>query len=546
MTTIAGAVHVGEALAILATLDVLPESQRMLAAETAAKVANDVLFVAVIGEFKRGKTTLINAMLEDEVLPTGVTPVTAVPTLLRSGRAPSAMLLGNDDLKTTIDLDDLAAYVTEQGNPGNHRGIREVVVTHPAQVLRSGLTFVDTPGMGSVYAHNTDTTEAFLPRVDVAVLVLSVDAPLSAAEAALLKRARGSAARTAVCLNKVDLLSGDEVDEVVSFITQQLDGAGGTFDVPVFPISARRAMEGRPGSGVPELLHWLEHEVAGDRRALIAERSVRILEALVGAAEAAVSVEEAVAAHSAAALELASAAFEDAQRELASEAAEARSLLRVARAEVTSNVVAPRAEQLRAGLPTALLAGGDDWTEELRAAAVRWIRDTEPELVQAMVPRLQRYAVRLQDRVDHFVVRAGAAFGVTLPSPAAIGGSLTLPPVRVEFSGAPGAVAMGVMGLRQRFPGRVGDRWRAAARRQRAFEDADRLAGRLHHASCQAVAAASDAWAAEVDERWRMASDAMVDAVARGRRAGATEPSGLSLDPLRIQLARIRWMVSDA
>jgi GTPase Era involved in 16S rRNA processing len=85
--------------------------------------------------------------------------------------------------------------------------VREVVVEQPAPLLASGLVLADTPGTGSVHRHNTATTTACFPRIDVAVLVLTVDAPLSEAETGLLATVGGTAARMAVCLNKTDLLS---------------------------------------------------------------------------------------------------------------------------------------------------------------------------------------------------------------------------------------------------------------------------------------------------------------------------------------------------
>jgi len=76
---------VEDGLRALATLELLPEAQRQLAEEAAAKLSGLGLYVAVIGEFKRGKTTLINALLGVELLPTGVLPVTAIPALVRFG-----------------------------------------------------------------------------------------------------------------------------------------------------------------------------------------------------------------------------------------------------------------------------------------------------------------------------------------------------------------------------------------------------------------------------------------------------------------------------
>jgi len=169
----------------LAELDLLPVDQRRLAAEAADKLADSVVYVAVIGEFKRGKSSLINALLGDEVLPPA-SPGHRGAHLVRFGRARRATVRLSDDTEIPIGVAELPDYITEAGNPGNGRGVREVVVEHPSPLLGPGIVLADTPGTGSVHAHNTQSTAAFLPRVDVALLVLSVTAPLSDAEAHLL------------------------------------------------------------------------------------------------------------------------------------------------------------------------------------------------------------------------------------------------------------------------------------------------------------------------------------------------------------------------
>ena len=163
-THIAGA-SLEDALRTLASLELLPIAQRQLAEESADKLAGSGLYVAVIGEFKRGKTTLINALLGADLLPTGVLPVTAVPALARFGMRPRVTLRLLDGSEVDSDIAGLHGYLTEQENPGNRKGVREAIIEYPALVLESGLILVDTPGTGSVHLHNTQATVDFLPRV---------------------------------------------------------------------------------------------------------------------------------------------------------------------------------------------------------------------------------------------------------------------------------------------------------------------------------------------------------------------------------------------
>jgi Dynamin family len=144
------------------------------------------LRVLVAGEAKRGKSTLINALLGRAVLPSGVTPLTAVTTTVRYGedeRAEVRFLDGHDEKHPLAALADL---VTERGNPGNRRGIADVTAYLAAPVLAGGVELVDTPGTGSVFEWGTETAHEALGSMDAAVFVLTADPPVSASERDLL------------------------------------------------------------------------------------------------------------------------------------------------------------------------------------------------------------------------------------------------------------------------------------------------------------------------------------------------------------------------
>ena len=139
---------------------------------------------------------------------------------------------------------DIARYVTETGNPGNERGVDHVVVYLDSALPHPCMELVDTPGVGSVHQHNTVTAETAMRTMDVAVFVLTMDPPISAAEYDLLSRVRGLSARTYVVLNKVDQLDPDDRVEAERFTRQVLADAltADPAEVAVFPVSARAAV----------------------------------------------------------------------------------------------------------------------------------------------------------------------------------------------------------------------------------------------------------------------------------------------------------------
>jgi hypothetical protein len=216
------------------------------------KLVTNTFNLVAVGQFKRGKTLHINALLGADILPVAVVPLTSIVTILTFGEQISVRVFFNDGEITEIRLKDLADYVTEMGNPGNRRDVKEVVLTYPSPYLRDGVRLVDTPGVGSVYLHNTDVAYHYLPKSDAALFLLSVEQPMSQAELDFLKDVREYSDRIFFLLNKIDYLTQDELQQSVDFSRQVLAEAMGT-DVKIFPISAKLALEAKL-SGAEELL----------------------------------------------------------------------------------------------------------------------------------------------------------------------------------------------------------------------------------------------------------------------------------------------------
>ncbi|MDP1610418.1 MAG: dynamin family protein [Sulfuritalea sp.] len=241
-----------ELRASLAEASDLEGMDREACAQLGKKLDEHAFNLVVAGEFKRGKSTVINALLGANLLPTGVVPLTSAVTLLRYGDRPVVMLTFENGQERAVDLDALPEYVTERGNPKNVKGVREVAVSYPAEWLKGGIRLVDTPGIGSVHQHNTNVAYQYLPQADAVIFVASVDQPMSRAELDFLIHIRRYAGKVFCLLNKIDYLSESELAESVAFATGALHDALGV-PVPVFPVSARLALEGRTAQS-PECL----------------------------------------------------------------------------------------------------------------------------------------------------------------------------------------------------------------------------------------------------------------------------------------------------
>jgi len=208
------------------------------------KLAQHAFNLVVAGEFKRGKSSVINALLGANLLPTGVVPLTSVVTLLQYGTTPGVTVVFDNGATREAALETLPDYVTERNNPKNVKGVREVVVTYPAVWLKGGIRLVDTPGTGSVHRHNTEVTYQYLPQADAVIFVTSVDQPMSRAELDFLADIRRYAGKVFCLLNKSDYLNEAELAESVAFATGAVREVLGA-QVPVFPVSARLELQGR-------------------------------------------------------------------------------------------------------------------------------------------------------------------------------------------------------------------------------------------------------------------------------------------------------------
>lgn len=239
------------------------------------RLAEDRFNLVVVGRFNRGKTSLMNAILGSDRLPIGIIPLTSVITTVTYGSKELAVLkYQNRMLDSEISIDELPQYVTQHGNPGNIQRIRTAEVHLPAEILRRGFYFVDTPGLGSVIVENTLTTEAFLPEADAFILVTSYESPLSEDEARFFKIASHIRGRVFVVLNKHDAVSPEQRQAALDFVRQQLTEYLGEKAPPIFSVSSTEALRAKlagndshlAASGIPELERALIDFLIAEKR----------------------------------------------------------------------------------------------------------------------------------------------------------------------------------------------------------------------------------------------------------------------------------------
>jgi small GTP-binding protein len=223
--------------------DVAPEELRRF---REARAALTGLFLLVIaGEFNSGKSSFINALLGEKVLPEGVTPTTDRINVLRYGAEPTEQLL--------------EAYLLER--------------THPTALLRE-ISIVDTPGTNAIIRRHEELTRDFVPRSDLVLFVTSADRPFTESERTFIEQIRQWGKKIVFIINKIDILTDPaEREQVIGFVRENAAALLG-HTPEIFSVSARQALQARSGgddrlwtqSGFGAIEEYLLHTLDQEER----------------------------------------------------------------------------------------------------------------------------------------------------------------------------------------------------------------------------------------------------------------------------------------
>ena len=244
----------------IAALEDFLESCRSFAEEK-------ILNIAVLGRFKAGKSSFLNHLFGRPLLPVGVIPVTSVVTEIRYGPEERAEVRFSDGRTERIPVDQIGEFISEARNPENAKQAALVRVELPSMERYRGIRFVDTPGLESVFEHNTDASLDWLPNVGLALVAVSVDPPLSRHDIELIRNLSRFTPNISLLLTKVDVLDPDERTQVRDFVRKQLSRYWSD-SVPVFPYSVRPGFE-ELRSQLDQSLLSQTHAEAGEQRAAI-------------------------------------------------------------------------------------------------------------------------------------------------------------------------------------------------------------------------------------------------------------------------------------
>jgi GTP-binding protein EngB required for normal cell division len=178
--------------------------------------------IAVFGRVSSGKSSLLNAVLGTDVLPVGVTPITAVPTRTAYGEKPTVTVWFADRPAKQLPLSSLSEFVTEQQNPGNGRHVSRVLVHLPSAHLSQGIVLVDTPGLGSLATTGAAETMAYMPRCDLCVVLIDAASSITPDDLETIRALYRAGTPANVLLSKSDLLSPTDTQRLGEYTRKQI------------------------------------------------------------------------------------------------------------------------------------------------------------------------------------------------------------------------------------------------------------------------------------------------------------------------------------
>ena len=288
--------------------------------QLADRMQKQEMTLAVIGQFKRGKTSLVNRILGDDILPVGIVPITAAVTRIRyqqqdgaeqaagteqqdgaeqaagteqpdgaerpdaeqNTAAHSARVWLRNGLCEEVPAQELHRYISEQENRNNELGVAEVELCTDADFLKDGLVLVDTPGVGSVHENNSRSAYDFARESDGVIFMLSVDSPINQIEIDFLRDTRRFAGKFYFVVNKIDIIDDEELQEYLDYCNalicsiMEIDpGSEEAQAIRLIPVSAKK------NRGVDRLKQMIREDLIRSAQAIMAQSaSHKLLEIL--------------------------------------------------------------------------------------------------------------------------------------------------------------------------------------------------------------------------------------------------------------------------
>lgn len=251
----------------------LPEKSEELQRITATITASDFIDVAVVGQFKAGKSSFINCLLGEQVIPTGFLPVTSVITRVRYGKHLEVILRHQNGQTEIIPPEELIEYCSEQFNHGNKKKIEVIDVYHPALHDIWKIRLVDTPGLGSISEETTRVTTRWLTEASFALLIISSERPLSAADLGVVEELKKICPRISLVITKIDLVPQAEHPRLMDYIHAGISSISTDYPIQILGYSIYNYSDDYRGKILQQIIRPIQEQF-DDEKAMVSVHKI--------------------------------------------------------------------------------------------------------------------------------------------------------------------------------------------------------------------------------------------------------------------------------
>lgn len=223
----------------------------LLIRENIDKLNENIFKIIVVGEFKRGKSTFINALIGEKLLPMGITPTTASVNVLRYSDNPKAILKYKNETEKEIKIDELNFFATTKNTDFNKLSLIEVY--YPTALGKEKVEIIDSPGVNDIDEQRVEITYDYIPKCDAAIFLLSATQQLSSSERDFINnKINKYINKIFFILNKVDQLNENEKKEALNYVKNEIAHVSTTNKI--FPVSSKLALKSISNSNKEDLV----------------------------------------------------------------------------------------------------------------------------------------------------------------------------------------------------------------------------------------------------------------------------------------------------
>jgi GTPase SAR1 family protein len=211
-------------------------------------IQNPELVIPVLGLQGVGKSTLLNSILQENIMPNEADETTCIPVEVRYGVDPALTIHFLNGKKAAAAAEDIAQYVDNNYNPGNEKQVSHIVIFRDLELLKKGIVLVDLPGVGSMTANNQKTTTDYIKKLYAAIFVIRINPPITRTESVFIKMAWGGLSNAWFVQNRWNDESDREVAEGLDWNKTVLNDIANVTKTPysgeIITVNAYKALSG--------------------------------------------------------------------------------------------------------------------------------------------------------------------------------------------------------------------------------------------------------------------------------------------------------------